>query len=124
MFATDRPTWQNPKILSTLLLVFIAGALTGAASMRFGLHDRWLHPVASMNRPDQARAFLARCQKELNLSPEQTDQISSILDDYKKYYESLQEQIEDIRATGKIRIMNVLHEDQKAKFEKLLEPRQ
>jgi len=123
MFASDRPSWQNPKVLSVLILVFVAGAFTGALSMRLGLHDR-LHANAGggtgLRDPIAAKTFLTRCQGELNLTSEQTDQMKSILDDYKLYYQSVQDQIVEVRATGKNRIMAVLNPDQKVKFEKLL----
>jgi Spy/CpxP family protein refolding chaperone len=127
MFQSDRPSWQNPKVLTTLVLVFVAGALTGALGMRVGLHDR-LHPSnASLSKPDSAKLFLNRCQKELDLTPQQAEQMRTILDDYKLYYQSLQDQyeslqgqLEEVRATGKSRILAVLNEQQKAKFEKLL----
>jgi hypothetical protein len=34
MFASDQPTWQNPRILTTLVLVFLTGAMAGAIGMR------------------------------------------------------------------------------------------
>jgi len=37
MFASDQPTWQNPRILTTLVLVFLTGAMAGAIGMQVGL---------------------------------------------------------------------------------------
>jgi hypothetical protein len=77
--------------------------------------------------PDQ-KADLERFRKELNLSPEQTEKLAVILTDYQHYYESVQEQIEqthlrdqidDLRATGKSRIIEILDTDQRKKFEKM-----
>ncbi len=117
MHALERASWQNPKILTTLLFVFVLGAVTGALGMRLGLHDR-LHPSAptTWKNPNASRVFLERCRKELNLTPKQTEEMGSILDDYKQYYESL----EDIRSTGKRRIMALLDEQQRRRFEQLL----
>jgi fatty-acid desaturase len=120
MQGTARASWQNPKVLTTLLLVFVAGAMAGALSMRVGLHER-LHPgTATWKDPNAAKAFLDRCRTDLNLSPQQTEQMAVILDDYKSYYESVQEQLEDVRATGKNRILALLNEDQRRKFEKMV----
>jgi len=121
MLAADRASWQNPKILSTLLLVFVAGALTGALFMRLGLHDR-LHRSSSgpLSNPKSAEIFLGRCEKELKLSPQQAEQMKAVLDDYKLYYQSLQVSLEEVRATGKTRIMALLNDDQKSQVEKLL----
>lgn len=117
MHALQRASWQNPKILTTLLFVFVLGAVTGALGMRLGLHDR-LHPSApaSWKDPHAAKKFLERCQNELHLTPQQTEEMGSILDDYKQYYESL----EDIRSTGKRRIMALLDDQQRRRFEQLL----
>jgi hypothetical protein len=36
------------------------------------------------------------------------------------YYQTLQAQMDDVRATGKQRILRILREDQKQRFEKLI----
>lgn len=119
MSTAGRASWQNPKVLTTLLLVFIAGAMAGALSMRLGLHEQ-LHAAAALRDPQTAKTFLERCHHELNLTPEQAAEMAAILDDYKVYYQSLQDQLEEIRATGKSRIMALLDDQQKTKFEQLL----
>ena len=119
MMSADRAAWQNPKVLTTLLMVFIAGAMAGALSMRLGLHEQ-LHAAATLRDPQTAKTFLERCNHELNLTPHQTAEMSAILDDYKVYYQSLQDQLEEVRATGKSRIMALLDDEQKSKFEQLL----
>jgi hypothetical protein len=110
----DRPTWQNPRIFSTLLLVFLAGATTGAVSMKFGLHEV-LHPPS----PTPA-SVLQKFRTDLNLTPAQTEKISLILDDYRHYYQSVQDQQDDIRATGKMRILQELNPEQREKFQKMM----
>jgi hypothetical protein len=121
MQVLDSPSWWNPKILTTLAMVFVAGALTGALGMRWGLHER-LHPAsaATWKNPQASKVFLDHCQKELNLTAKQVSEMSVILDDYKQYYQSLQDQMEDIRGTGKTRILQILDKAQQAKFEAML----
>lgn len=116
----ERASWQNPKVLTTLLLVFITGSLAGALCMRLALRPH-LHPAAAApwKDPQVSRQFLDRCRTELALSPQQAEQMGAILDDYKLYYESVQEQLADVRATGKNRIMDLLNEEQRRKFERL-----
>jgi len=63
--AAERPTWQNPRIFSTLLLVFLAGATAGAVSMKLGLHQV-LHPSA----PTPA-SVLQKFRTDLDLTPAQ-----------------------------------------------------
>jgi hypothetical protein len=56
----------------------------------------------------------------LNLTPDQAGQIASVLDDFMMYYQTLQAQMDDVRATGKNRIMKLLNDDQRQKFEHML----
>jgi Spy/CpxP family protein refolding chaperone len=114
--ASERATWQNPRIFSTLLLVFLAGAAAGAVSMKFGLHDL-LHHSAT---PASKEAVLQKFRTDLNLTPAQADRISLVLDDYRHYYQSVQDQLDDIRATGKMRILQELDPSQRDKFQKLM----
>jgi Spy/CpxP family protein refolding chaperone len=109
-------TWQNPRIFSTLLLVFLAGATTGAVTMKFGLHD-FLHPKAGVSSKEDV---LQKFRADLNLTPQQADRISLVLDDYRHYYQSVQEQLDDIRATGKSRILQELDPAQREKFSKMM----
>jgi Spy/CpxP family protein refolding chaperone len=123
----------NSRIIVTLGAVFLAGFATGMLVMRFGLHEQ-MHPVAAA--PPQTKgepvpnqeALLDKYRTELNLTAEQTQKLAAILDDYQHYYQAVQEEIEDmrlrdqiddLRATGKSRILEILNPDQRAKFEKM-----
>jgi uncharacterized membrane-anchored protein YhcB (DUF1043 family) len=120
MQAAGNTSWQNPKVLTTLVLVFVAGAFSGALSMRWGLHER-MHPqVTSLRNPEAAKALLDRCRKELNLTPKQANEMATVLDDYKQYYENLQDQMDEIRGTGRERIKQILTKEQQLRFEKIL----
>ena len=116
--AMERTPW---RILSTLLLVFVAGATTGGLVMQLGLHDR-LHRIASASsrEPAPREIVLQKFKTELNLSGEQVEGIAHVLEDYRQYYQSLQEQLDDLRATGKTRIVQILNPDQRVKFEKMM----
>ncbi len=119
MFAADRASWQNPRILALLLMIFLCGALAGALSMRAGLHER-MHRGAPYWRGDKAQFFsYDKLKKDLDLTPEQSDRLKTILDDFAKYHEDLQAQIEDVRATGKNRIVQMLNPQQRQRFEQL-----
>lgn len=126
---SDRISWSNPRVLAVLLLVFLAGGLSGAIAVRV-VRNRMIAAGGPRTAPLPAawankEGFLGRCKKELDLRPEQAQQISAVLDDYKMYYQNLQEQLEEVRVTGKGRILEILDDGQKKKFEKLLaaEPR-
>lgn len=134
----ERAPWQNPRILTILLLVFVAGAATGALLMRFGLHDVMhrasglrsafqpaapppaIVPPAHPAKNSAHDAVLNRFQTELGLNGEQTQKLALVLDDYSQYYQSLQDQLDDLRATGKTRIMQILDTEQRVKFEKMM----
>jgi len=60
-----------------------------------------------------------KLKTELNLTSDQSERLKTILDDFVKYHEDLQAQIEDVRATGKNRIVQMLTPEQRQKFEKL-----
>src|SRR5438876_211647 len=107
--------WQNPRVVSTLLLVFVAGAASGALLMRLDLHNR-LHRTVSASTKDASRdAVLQNFKSKLELSAGQTQQIALVLEDYRHYYDSLQDQLNDMRATGKNRILEILDPAQREK---------
>ncbi|MEP7354527.1 MAG: hypothetical protein ABI824_14970 [Acidobacteriota bacterium] len=129
----------NGRVVWTLFLVFAVGVGTGMLAMRYGLHT-WLHgpsvetsvPAYTLpaNATPEARAAAAveQFRERLNLSADQTTKISAIIKDYNQYFDSVQaqiedlrlrEQIEDLRSTGKERILEILNADQKAKFEQM-----
>ncbi len=137
MAAAEREPWQNPRILTILMLVFVAGAATGALVMQLGLHEvlhrasvlRGVFPQAAApvlpaptTTAHQAGhdAVLIRFQTELGLTGAQTEKLALVLDDYSQYYQSLQDQLDDLRASGKTRIMQLLNTEQRVKFEKMM----
>ena len=116
----------NSRIVLTLAGVFLAGIGTGMLGMRYGLHDQ-IHRAVTPAAPTQD-AVLERFRTELNLTQDQTTKLAAVLSDYQHYYQAVQEQIEemrlrdqidDLRATGKSKILEILNDDQKAKFEKM-----
>ncbi len=105
--------FQNPKTASivTLALVFLVGALVGAVAMNLGIHNP-LHKAAPWT-PAGKEAAIQRYTKELDLTPAQSDQLRTILDDFSRYYQ-------DVMLTGKGSIYRILNDEQKQKFEKML----
>jgi len=118
----SRPSWHNPRILSTLLLVFLCGATAGAIAVRMGVLGL-SRPVASGPawREGDRTLYFEHLRKELDLTPDQSREIEAVLDDFMLYYQSLQSQMDEVRANGKQRILRVLNEEQRKKFEKLLD---
>jgi hypothetical protein len=114
-----RAPWQSPSVLFTLLCVFLAGAATGAVTIWFGFPQEKHKPGLAWNEAGREYS-LHKFKKELNLSPSQTQEFERVIDDFMAYYQVAQAQMEDVRATGKAKIMKILHEDQKIKFEKMM----
>ena len=108
-----RQSWVGPRAagISTLLLVFICGMVVGALAFNLGAHKR-LHKDAFWTASGKDAA-VARVKKELDLTPLQIEQMETILDDFAKYYTT-------VLSDGKSRIMQILNETQKKKFEQLL----
>jgi len=117
----NSPAWRNPRVVSTLTLVFLAGASAGAVCMRVGLHDRLHRTVSAASKEPSREAVLQNFKTKLDLTDEQTEQIAMVLEDYRHYYESLQEQLDDLRSTGRNRILQVLAPPQRERFEKMMD---
>jgi len=108
--------WETPKFagVGVLLLVFLCGAVSGAVAMNLGAHSM-LHRPPFWDNTSKTE-YLKSVTKQLDLSPDQQAQMSSILDDFAKYYQT-------VLSDGKARIFNVLNDEQKRKFEKMLKER-
>jgi Spy/CpxP family protein refolding chaperone len=120
MTNTKAASWQNPRILLTLLIVFLCGASAGMLVMSLSVHRRWA-PVQQPSWKESGKDIsLQRFKKELDLTPEQTEQLETILDDFFTYYHTLQAQLDDVRASGKSRIVRILNPEQRRKFDKLM----
>jgi hypothetical protein len=111
--------WKNPRIIYTLLFVFLSGAVAGAVTARFSMSPE-RHKVGPFWKEGGKEISLQRFKKELDLTPEQASEIETVLDDFVMYYQTLQAQMDDVRATGKTRILKLLREDQKQKFVRML----
>ena len=121
MTGPNCPAWKNPRLLLVLALIFLCGAIAGAIAMSTAFHH-W--PGSSKAAPSWREGgkeiALQRFTKELDLSPSQTAELEMILDDFMKYYQMLQSQMDEVRATGKVRVLRILNDEQKRKFEKML----
>ena len=119
MIGPGASPWRNPQVLLILFLVFLSGAAAGVVAMRVAQR-----PVAAKNMPYWKEAgkeiSMQRFRKELDLTPQQAAEIEVILDDFMMYYQTLQAQIDEVRAHGKDRIQNILNEKQRDKFSRML----
>ena len=108
--------WKNPQILVALACVFLCGAVSGALVYRAASQS-----VKAVSWNDSNKdVTLKRLQKELSLTPEQTAEIETVLDDFTMYYQMLQAQMDEVRATGKSRMDQLLTEEQRKKFNRIM----
>ncbi len=109
-----RATWQNPRILCILLLVFLCGAAAGAITMRLGFSQT--RRDLTYWKEEGKEISLERFRKELSLTAEQARQMEVVLNDFVMYYQTLQQQMVEVKASGKARILQILNEEQRQKF--------
>lgn len=119
MTAPCEAPWRNPRVLSVVILVFLCGAVAGALGMRLGLHQA-MHKPGLYWKEGGKDISLQRFKKELNLTPQQEKDMEGVLDDFMMYYQTLQAQMDEVRAAGKSRILRILNNDQKQRFERML----
>jgi len=119
-----QPSWQNPRIVLLLSLVFLCGAVSGALVFRLAFAPVSAAKVGPYWEKGGREISLQRFKKELNLTPAQADEIESVLDDFVMYYQMLQSQMEEVRGNGKSRIVQALNPDQRQKFERMLDEMQ
>jgi uncharacterized membrane-anchored protein YhcB (DUF1043 family) len=112
--AQTSASWQKPAAAAMLplLLVFLCGVTVGALAMSLGLH-RTLHRQPSAWTENGKPIALARWKQELDLNDNQTKELETILDDFSKYYDN-------VLADGNTRILQILDEKQKVRFERML----
>src|SRR5690348_8212074 len=105
-------TW-NPKVACavTLALVFLCGAAAGALVYDFGVHRT---RIPSFETPAGKALYFEHLQRELNLTPEQSEQMKSVLNDFWQYYRT-------VLSDGKQRVESLLTDEQRVKFEKMLQ---
>jgi len=101
----------NEKIaILSFVLVFLCGAVLGAVLMSFNGR------TALHGAPPPASGLsmsVTEWKQELNLTDQQTMQLTSILDDFSRYYDN-------VLADGNSRIMHILNPEQQRKFEQML----
>ncbi len=103
---------QKAVCVGTLLLVFTVGALVGGTFMSTSGHA-WLHRSNPFWTEAGKRISVEKWSAHLNLTPAQAEEVSSILEDFAKYYRT-------VTAEAKARILKILNEEQRVKFQKMV----
>jgi hypothetical protein len=110
--------WRNPQVLLTLALVFLCGSAAGALGFKM-TNVSAAAPAPAWNQSGRS-VTVQRFKQELKLNDKQTGELELVLDDFMKYYQTLQAQMDEVRASGKERILGVLDDSQKEKFNHMM----
>jgi hypothetical protein len=107
----------NPKVACavSLVLVFLCGAVLGAVTMDQVVHNRQRPPV--FDTTAGKAQYFERLRKDLDLTPSQSELMESILNDLWHDYRS-------VLNDSKVRVEQVLNEQQRQKFERILQETQ
>jgi len=114
--ATASRAW-DPRLVGavTLALIFLCGAAAGALAMNLGVHKVMHQPA--FDTPEGKVRYFERMQKQLDLTPAQSEQMQSVLNDFWQYYRS-------VLSDSKSRVEQILTEPQRRKFEQMLQDSQ
>lgn len=102
----------------TFALIFLCGALTGAIALTL-TSEQGYSPANSRQELDR-NLTLGTLSKELDLSHEQRIRLQVVLDDYFQYYHALQDQLDEVKASGQEKILEILNDEQRIKFERMV----
>jgi Spy/CpxP family protein refolding chaperone len=114
--ATASRAW-DPKVVGvvTLALVFLCGVAAGGLAMNLGVHKVMHQPA--FDTPEGKVRYFERMQKQLDLTPAQSEQMQSVLNDFWQYYRS-------VLSDSKSRVEQILTPAQREKFERMLQESQ
>jgi hypothetical protein len=119
----SEPGWSNPRVLTIFALIFLCGIAFGAALTRSYFHKHLVSRDRHEASIESAGRFgLDKLNRELDLTPEQLRFITQELDDYRKYYQNIEDERLDVAEHGKQRILDRLNDQQKRKFNDLFNP--
>jgi len=113
MLKVPTRSWSSRLAVAvTLTLVFLCGAAAGAVAMNLGVHNLLHQPP--FDTAAGKTIYFERLQKELDLTPTQSEQIQSVLNDFWVYYRT-------VLSDSKARVEQLLNEEQRKKFERMLQ---
>ena len=108
------------KALMLMAIVFLLGSIVGA-SLGTAFVSRKLASPSEPSRSHGREKMIEKFKSRLKLSPQQTAQMQTIVDETHKQFSALHEtvkpQFDEIRNRMRARIRELLDEDQKREFE-------
>lgn len=123
---------ERKKAALFVAMVFVCGVLAGAVGVNL-----WDHVSVSADAPAVSGVSSAGPRvpsttrkravrwfaEELKLGPEQTDQLSRILEETRAAYKQHEHEIDEVRHEAHNRIRRMLNDQQRGKFNELLAQR-
>jgi Spy/CpxP family protein refolding chaperone len=122
-FGASNSASRKSKIVLVILLVFACGAMTGAVAARYRYRGSAIKAASAAQKTWKEggkEISVEHFRKELTLTDDQTREVAEVLDDFMKYYQTLQAQMDDVRANGKDRILTILNPEQRDKFGRMM----
>lgn len=115
---------MNRKATVLVVVVFLLGIALGAVGMRVAEQKVWGERRDDRGRMGGSARIVEQLTRELALTPEQQQQLNSILEDTRKKYEvtysAIRPQMEQARQEGRTHIRSMLTPEQLPKFEAYL----
>jgi Spy/CpxP family protein refolding chaperone len=112
------------KIIGLLVLIFLLGTAVGALGYRVLLNKGYVAGVRSGTAPRHRDEAITRFTHELDLNPNQAQQLNSILEQSEEKFRdlnrSVKPQADAIRLESRNKIRAILTNEQKPKFEEML----
>lgn len=115
MTSAPRTAWPASRwsCILTVSLVFLTGALAGAVAFHLGGSRVMRRSPAPFWTEAGKDITVQKWKQELHLNAAQTQELEAVLDDFGLYYRNVVSEI-------KPRILRILDDEQKRKFDKLL----
>lgn len=107
------------KLLGMVGLIFVSGMVAGAFTM--SLAERyWLRPKPLVLDQSEKEMAVQHFNQELDLNEAQARAIEEILDEFIMQQADLMAQFKTSRLSGHDRILEILNEEQRQRFKKVL----
>lgn len=119
--ADARLAARQGQAFIVLFAIFLIGAGSGAVAMRAYEHYKHKPGATNYDYGTDTAAAVSRLEKEVGLTPDQIEQVKAILDDSIMHEADLLHQIRAIQDDGRRRILELLDDAQRAKFEDMSE---
>ncbi|MBI1749730.1 MAG: hypothetical protein HY234_03060 [Acidobacteria bacterium] len=115
---------MNRKATVLVIGVFLLGIALGAVGMRLVEQKVWGDRREERIRAGKPARIVEQLTQELALTPEQQQQLATILEDTRKKYDAtystIRPQMEQARQEGRTRIRSMLKPEQLPQFEEYL----